>query len=96
MTPAGGPAAAPVRRPVAWRRQRPCPPEFDGACNADLMSPPNTAVLDVDATLVDSFYHHAIAWFRVFRRLDLTYPPAHLDHIALTGVPARTPTVSPR
>ena len=26
------------------------------------------AILDVDGTLVDTNYHHAIAWFRAFRR----------------------------
>ncbi len=75
MTPAGGPAAAPVRRSTASRRPRPSPAGFDGACNADPMSPPDTAVLDVDGTLVDSSYQHAIARFRAFRRLDLTGRP---------------------
>ena len=31
-----------------------------------------TAILDVDGTLVDTNYHHAIAWFRAFRRFDVT------------------------
>lgn len=30
-----------------------------------------TAILDVDGTLVDSNYHHAIAWFRAFRDHEL-------------------------
>ena len=30
------------------------------------------AILDVDGTLVDTNYHHAIAWFRAFRRHDVT------------------------
>ncbi|MEU5695643.1 HAD family hydrolase [Actinosynnema sp. NPDC020468] len=34
----------------------------------------NTLVLDVDGTLVDTNYHHAVAWFRAFRRHDLTVP----------------------
>lgn len=34
----------------------------------------NTLVLDVDGTLVDTNYHHAVAWFRAFRRFDLTVP----------------------
>ena len=33
---------------------------------------PTTAILDVDGTLVDTNYHHAIAWFRAFRRFDVT------------------------
>ena len=30
------------------------------------------AILDVDGTLVDTNYQHAIAWFRAFRRHDVT------------------------
>jgi HAD superfamily hydrolase (TIGR01549 family) len=30
------------------------------------------AILDVDGTLIDTNYHHAIAWFRAFRRFDVT------------------------
>lgn len=30
------------------------------------------AILDVDGTLVDTNYHHAIAWFRALRRFDVT------------------------
>lgn len=37
-------------------------------------SAPDTAVLDVDGTLVDTNYHHALAWFRAFRRFDVTLP----------------------
>jgi HAD superfamily hydrolase (TIGR01549 family) len=33
---------------------------------------PATAILDVDGTLVDTNYHHAIAWFRAFQRFDVT------------------------
>ena len=35
---------------------------------------PDTAVFDVDGTLVDSNYQHALAWHRAFRRHDLAYP----------------------
>jgi HAD superfamily hydrolase (TIGR01509 family) len=35
---------------------------------------PTVAILDVDGTLVDTNYHHAIAWFRAFRRHDVTAP----------------------
>ena len=31
-------------------------------------------LFDIDGTLVDSTYHHAIAWFRSFRSHDLTIP----------------------
>jgi HAD superfamily hydrolase (TIGR01549 family) len=35
-------------------------------------------VLDVDGTLVDTNYHHTIAWYRAFRRHDETVPLARL------------------
>lgn len=34
----------------------------------------DTILLDVDGTLMDSSYHHAIAWFRAFRRHDIDLP----------------------
>jgi HAD superfamily hydrolase (TIGR01549 family) len=34
----------------------------------------DTAIFDVDGTLVDSNYQHALAWFRAFRRFDITRP----------------------
>jgi HAD superfamily hydrolase (TIGR01549 family) len=34
----------------------------------------DTAVLDIDGTLVDTNYHHALAWYRAFRRFDETLP----------------------
>ncbi len=33
-----------------------------------------TVVLDVDGTLIDSNYHHALAWSRAFRHHDVTVP----------------------
>jgi HAD superfamily hydrolase (TIGR01509 family) len=38
------------------------------------MSRPTIAVLDVDGTLVDTNYQHALAWYRAFRSLGETYP----------------------
>jgi HAD superfamily hydrolase (TIGR01509 family) len=35
---------------------------------------PPAAILDIDGTLVDTNYQHAVAWFRAFRRLDVTLP----------------------
>jgi len=35
---------------------------------------PLAAILDVDGTLVDTNYHHAVAWFRAFREHDVTLP----------------------
>jgi beta-phosphoglucomutase-like phosphatase (HAD superfamily) len=32
------------------------------------------AILDVDGTLVDSNYHHALAWYRAFREHGVTPP----------------------
>ncbi|MGH2943182.1 MAG: HAD family hydrolase [Solirubrobacteraceae bacterium] len=37
------------------------------------MTPP-AAILDVDGTLVDSNYQHALAWYRAFRLHGLTIP----------------------
>ncbi|WP_330274202.1 HAD family hydrolase [Lentzea sp. NBC_00516] len=34
----------------------------------------NTVVLDVDGTLVDTNYHHTVAWLRAFREVDVTVP----------------------
>lgn len=38
---------------------------------------PDTAIFDVDGTLVDSNHHHALAWYRAFL----------LDGKAITDVP---------
>jgi HAD superfamily hydrolase (TIGR01509 family) len=35
---------------------------------------PRIAVLDVDGTLVDTNYQHALAWYRAFRSLGETFP----------------------
>ena len=37
------------------------------------------AILDVDGTLVDTNYHHALAWYRAFQRHDLA-PPVWTIH----------------
>lgn len=34
----------------------------------------DTAVFDIDGTLVDTNYHHVIAWYRAFRRFDVIVP----------------------
>jgi HAD superfamily hydrolase (TIGR01509 family) len=47
---------------------------------------PPAAILDVDGTLVDTNYHHAVAWFRAFRRLDVTLPLYRIHrHIGMGG-----------
>ena len=44
------------------------------------------AILDVDGTLVDSNYHHALAWYRAFREHDLTPPVWRIHrHIGMGG-----------
>lgn len=35
---------------------------------------PPIAILDIDGTLVDTNYHHAIAWYRAFRQQGLVLP----------------------
>lgn len=34
----------------------------------------DTAIFDVDGTLVDTNYQHALAWYRAFRRFDIVLP----------------------
>ncbi len=49
------------------------------------MSPP-AAILDIDGTLVDTNYHHAIAWYRAFRQSDVTLPLWRIhQHIGMGG-----------
>ena len=50
------------------------------------MSRPPAAILDIDGTLVDTNYQHAVAWFRAFRRLDVTLPLYRIHrHIGMGG-----------
>jgi HAD superfamily hydrolase (TIGR01509 family) len=45
-----------------------------------------TAILDIDGTLVDTNYHHAIAWFRAFVRHDIVLPVWRIHrHIGMGG-----------
>jgi HAD superfamily hydrolase (TIGR01509 family) len=44
------------------------------------------AVLDIDGTLVDTNFHHAIAWFRAFRQHGLILPIWQIHrHIGMGG-----------
>jgi HAD superfamily hydrolase (TIGR01509 family) len=44
------------------------------------------AVLDIDGTLVDTNYHHALAWFRAFRQHDHVVPIWRIHrHIGMGG-----------
>src|SRR4051812_37165816 len=49
------------------------------------MTPP-TAILDIDGTLVDTNYHHALAWFHAFRQYGVTLPIWKIHrHIGMGG-----------
>lgn len=44
------------------------------------------AILDIDGTLVDSNYQHAVAWYRAFRDHDVTLPLYQIHrHIGMGG-----------
>lgn len=44
------------------------------------------ALLDVDGTLVDSNYHHALAWYRAFRRSGIILPLWRIHrHVGMGG-----------
>jgi HAD superfamily hydrolase (TIGR01509 family) len=45
-----------------------------------------TAILDIDGTLVDTNYHHALAWFRAFRQHGFVLPLWRVHrHIGMGG-----------
>jgi HAD superfamily hydrolase (TIGR01509 family) len=45
-----------------------------------------TAILDIDGTLVDTNYHHAVAWYRAFRQHDVVLPVWRIHrHIGMGG-----------
>jgi HAD superfamily hydrolase (TIGR01549 family) len=47
---------------------------------------PPAAILDIDGTLVDTNYHHAIAWFRAFRQHGEALPVWRIHrHIGMGG-----------
>jgi HAD superfamily hydrolase (TIGR01509 family) len=44
------------------------------------------AILDIDGTLVDTNYQHALAWFRAFRRFDVVQPIWRIHrHVGMGG-----------
>ncbi len=44
------------------------------------------AILDIDGTLVDTNYHHALAWFRAFRQHGIVLPIWRIHrHIGMGG-----------
>jgi HAD superfamily hydrolase (TIGR01509 family) len=47
---------------------------------------PPIAVLDVDGTLVDTNYHHTIAWYRAFKQSEVVLPIWRIHrHIGMGG-----------
>jgi HAD superfamily hydrolase (TIGR01509 family) len=47
---------------------------------------PPAAILDIDGTLVDTNFHHAIAWFRAFHQHDIVLPIWRIHrHIGMGG-----------
>jgi HAD superfamily hydrolase (TIGR01549 family) len=47
---------------------------------------PPAAILDIDGTLVDTNYHHAIAWYRAFRGNGVVLPVWRIHrHIGMGG-----------
>jgi len=49
------------------------------------MPEPTIAVLDVDGTLIDSNYQHALAWYRALRSLDVIQPVWRLHRLIGMG-----------
>ena len=44
------------------------------------------ALLDVDGTLIDANYHHALAWYRAFRRCGIVLPLWRIHrHVGMGG-----------
>jgi HAD superfamily hydrolase (TIGR01549 family) len=58
---------------------------------------PSAALLDVDGTLVDTNYHHTIAWYRAFRAHGIVLPVWRIHrHVGMGGdqlVPALVPGI---
>jgi HAD superfamily hydrolase (TIGR01549 family) len=47
---------------------------------------PPAAILDIDGTLVDTNFHHAIAWYRAFHQHDVVLPIWRIHrHIGMGG-----------
>jgi HAD superfamily hydrolase (TIGR01509 family) len=47
---------------------------------------PPAAILDIDGTLVDTNYHHALAWYRAFRQQGIVLPLWRVHrHIGMGG-----------
>ena len=72
--------------PGGWERPGPLTRLFVTARGYGLSMSGMTWILDVDGTLVDTNYHHAIAWFRAFRAHGVTLPVWRLHrHVGMGG-----------
>lgn len=50
------------------------------------MTSPDTTIVDIDATLVDTNYRHPLAWYRAFRGCDVVVPIWRIHrHIGMGG-----------
>src|SRR3954464_13815513 len=49
------------------------------------MTDPVIAVVDIDGTLIDSNYQHALAWYRALRSVGETYPVWRLHRLIGMG-----------
>ncbi|MDQ3953110.1 MAG: HAD family hydrolase [Actinomycetota bacterium] len=50
------------------------------------MSESLAAIVDIDGTLVDTNYHHAVAWYRAFRAYDVVVPVWRIHrHVGMGG-----------
>jgi HAD superfamily hydrolase (TIGR01509 family) len=58
------------------------------------MAEPRIAVLDVDGTLVDSNYQHAMAWYRALRSLGETFPIWRIHRLIGMGGDQLVPTLA--
>jgi len=55
---------------------------------------PNAAILDIDGTLVDTNYQHAIAWYRAFHELGLVLPVWRIHRSIGMGGDQLVPTLA--
>ena len=57
-----------------------------GRVRGTLAPVPRAAILDIDGTLVDTNYHHSIAWYRAFRQHGIVLPIWKIHtHIGMGG-----------
>jgi HAD superfamily hydrolase (TIGR01509 family) len=70
--------------PVTYDHRGRAVREGPARCGAPIVLP--AALLDVDGTLVDTNYQHAIAWYRAFRKHDIVLPVWRIHrHIGMGG-----------